>query len=340
MTRQISGLRADPLPWLLEREDPAVRYLALRDLEGRPADDAELAEARAAAYASGPIAAILDAMQPAGYWVEPGAGYAPKYRGSVWALLTLAQMGASVTEDARLATACAYLLNHAQAAHGGFSAQGSGAPSASADCLTGNLLAAFLDLGYDDPRLAEAFAWEASVVTGEGMAPRGDRSTVRRYYGGQCGPGYACGANDEQPCAWGAVKVLLAGTRWPAARRTPALERALQQAVDLLLGVDPATAAYPSAYTGKPSGAWWQFRFPVFYVTDLLQVAEALVGAGYGADPRLANLLALIRAKQDGQGRWAQEYTYGDKVWVDVGVRKQPNKWVTLRALRVVQSAG
>jgi hypothetical protein len=38
-------LRDDPLPWLLEPEDPGVRYLALRDLLERPPDDPNCARA-------------------------------------------------------------------------------------------------------------------------------------------------------------------------------------------------------------------------------------------------------------------------------------------------------
>ncbi len=54
---------------------------------------------------------------------------------------------------------------------------------------------------------------------------------------------------------------------------------------------------------------------------------------GYGGDPRLANALKLVRDKQDAQGRWALEYDYTGKTWVDFGP-KQPNKWVTLRLAR------
>ena len=54
----------------------------------------------------------------------------------------------------------------------------------------------------------------------------------------------------------------------------------------------------------------------MFYVTDMLQIVEALVGLGYGGDPRLANALALIRDKQDAQGRWPLEYDYAGKTWV------------------------
>lgn len=33
---------------------------------------------------------------------------------------------------------------------------------------------------------------------------------------------------------------------------------------------------------------------------------------------------------------WLLEYDYTGKTWVDFGPKKQPNKWVTLRALRVL----
>jgi hypothetical protein len=48
--------------------------------------------------------------------------------------------------------------------------------------------------------------------------------------------------------------------------------------------------------------------------------------------------LALIHEKQDAQGRWSLEYDYAGKTWVDFGPKKQPNKWVTLRALRVLKA--
>jgi hypothetical protein len=105
-----------------------------------------------------------------------------------------------------------------------------------------------------------------------------------------------------------------------------------------LFSVDPADATWPAGFSDKPSQNWWKFGFPIFYATDLLQVVEALVALGYGADPRLARALAIIREKQDANGRWALEYEYTGKTWVDFGVKKQPSKWVTLRALRVLKA--
>jgi len=58
-------LRADPADWLLEESDPGVRYLALRDIVD--AGEKEVKEARQKAHREGPIATILDNMNPEGY---------------------------------------------------------------------------------------------------------------------------------------------------------------------------------------------------------------------------------------------------------------------------------
>jgi hypothetical protein len=206
--------------------------------------------------------------------------------------------------------------------------------------MQGNLCAALLDMGCENAYLDRAFEWMARSVTSEGVAPMEDKTATLRYYSGKCGPLFACGANMKQSCAWGAVKVMLAFSKLPRAKRTPLINRAIQAGVDFLFSRDPATADYPCGQNSKPSGNWWKFGFPVFYVTDLLQNAEALVNLGYGGDPRLAKALQIIREKQDAQGRWLLEYDYAGKTWVDFGPKKQPNKWVTLRALKVLKRSG
>ena len=126
----------------------------------------------------------------------------------------------------------------------------------------------------------------------------------------------------------------------PKKKQTPVVKRAIQRGVEFLLSVDPVEAAYPTGFSNKPSGNWWKFGFPVFYVTDLLQIVEALAALGYGKDPRLARAITLVREKQDANGCWALDYDYTGKTWVDFGAKKHPNKWVTLRALRALKAAG
>jgi hypothetical protein len=329
-------LRNDPTPWLLEADSPGVRYLALRDLLDVPTADAELRHARRLAHRDGPIAEVLSHMEQDGFWVKPGPGYGPKYRSTVWSVILLAELGARVTEDRRIGRACRYLVDHALTGNGQFTMVSSAAPSGTADCLQGNLLWSLAEMGYEDPRLASAYDWMSRSLTGEGVAPAGDTRARLHYYAVKCGPQFACGANNKLPCAWGAVKVMLAFSSLPASQQTPLAQKAIRQGVDFLFSVNPATAAYPTGYANKPNGSWWKFGFPVFYVTDLLQLMEALVKLGYGNDPRSADALELVRRKQDEQGRWSLEYDYGGKTWLDFGKKKQPNKWVTWRALKLL----
>jgi hypothetical protein len=323
--------KTDPLDWLLEPDDIGVKYLAMRDL--LQTGGKELLAVEKAAHIDGPIAAVLAKMQKEGYWEKPGPGYNPKYTGTVWSVILLAQLGADLKMDKRVAAAGSYILEHNLTKDGHFTVNG--LPSGSVDCLQGNLCASLLDLGCEDPRLDKAFEWMARSVTGEGVATVTDKTAPLRYYASKCGPNFACGANNKLPCAWGTTKVMLAFSKLPKGKRTPLIDRAIKAGVDFLFSKDPAKADYPSGYSAKPSGNWWKFGFPVFYITDILQIAEALVGLGYGQDPRLANTLKLISDKRDAQGRWMLEYDYTGKTWVNFGLKKQPNKWVTLRALRL-----
>jgi len=328
-------LNGDSLSWLLEHDEPGVRYLAMRDLLGLPADGVDVITAQELAHNEGPISIILDEMDDSGYWVEAGPGYNPKYRSTVWSIILLAQLGASVQLDERIERACHYLLDNALTENGQFTA--SGTPSGTVDCLQGNLCTAMLELGFSDPRLEKAFEWMARSVTGEGVAPMKDKKAPLRYYSGKRGPDFVCGANNKLPCAWGAVKVMLAFGKLSLKQRTRLIENAIQKGVDFLLGIDPAEATYPTGWSNKPSGNWWKFGFPVFYITDLLQNVEALVRLGYGNDLRLSNALNIIREKQDENGRWALEYDYSGKMWCDFGKKKEANKWVTFRALWVLK---
>ena len=252
-------------------------------------------------------------------------------------MISLGMLGASAAEDARLGRACDYLLTHTVRVAGREDGPlDDGLPNL--DCLQGNLVAALLQLGYDDPRLEGAIEWTARAVTGEGVAPAGDKDARLRYTThGNIGPGFLCTHNWDLPCAWGAVKVLVALAHWPVERRTPPVEAAIRQGAEFLLSTDPARAEYPTQT--RPSMRWWQFSFPQFYSADLLQLVEALVGLGYGADPRLAGALDAVRARATPDGRWRQEYRYYGQEWIDWGPRGQPSKWVTLRALRALKVA-
>jgi len=328
------------LDWLLEKDpqNPSIRYLALKDLLDLSDQDEQVQQAYQEIWTQGPIPAILAQQHPLGYWVNPGPGYYPKYTGSVWQVIFLAQLGAD-NSHASIQKAGEYLLENTRAKTGGFSLNASG--SGAIHCLQGNLCKALLDLGFqDDTRLEQAIAWMAASITGDEYINTEQEAIPIHYYrSGISAPGFYCSANDHQPCAWGAVKMALALTAFPAARRTPVIQKAIRMCGDFLLSVDPAQADYPHPYAPKPSTSWFKFGFPLFYVTDMLQILESLAALGLGNDARLQNALTLLQEKQDADGRWSMEYTYNGKTWTPIEQKGKPSKWVTLRVLRVLKNA-
>lgn len=327
-------LRDDPIPWLLEPENPPVRFFALRDLLNRPADNPELAEARAAIMHYRPIKASLEAQYPEGYWVKPGAGYSPKYRATVWQIIFLEQMAAD-GNDPRVRRACEYVIEHAQTPCGGFGV-GRGPqpppPSRAIHCLNGNLIRALLGLGWaEHERVWQAIDWQAHAITGKGE--------IRYYKSGTNAPGFACAANGGVPCAWGAIKALRGLARVPKDRRSPLVAEAIREGARFLLSRDPVVADYPSREQ-RVNSSWFKLGFPSGYVADVLQNLEVLVELGYANDDRLRPALEWLLSQQDAHGRWKNQYAYNGKVWADIERQGQMSKWVTLRALRVLKAIG
>jgi hypothetical protein len=284
------------------------------------------------------LAHMIAAQQPDGHWEKPGPGYTRKYTGTVWQVIFLDQLGADPSDE-RVRAACEYVLSHTQAESGGFGASGSNneksppPPSSVIHCLNGNLLRAFIGFGwFDDERVQRAIEWQARSITGEGFKP-----DYRYYRSGTSGPGFRCAANEQLPCAWGAIKALLALARIPPEQRELHVQRAIEQSAAFLLSRDPCVADYPIGWGNtKPSASWFKLGFPSGYVADVLQNAQALCEAGYAADPRLRPAVEWLLSKQDKQGRWKNQYAYNGKTLVDFEPQGAPSKWVTLRACSVM----
>lgn len=109
-----------PLAWLLEKDNPSVRYFALKHLLDRSDDDADVQAARRAIMRSEPIRKILAAQELEGYWAKPGSAYWPSYLSTAWQILFFAELGAN-GRNRQVRRGCEYLLKHAQAIHGGLS---------------------------------------------------------------------------------------------------------------------------------------------------------------------------------------------------------------------------
>jgi hypothetical protein len=56
--------------WLLEHENPSVRYRTLVELLKRPNNDSEVIECKKRIPQSGPVKELLNKMHPEGYWLQ------------------------------------------------------------------------------------------------------------------------------------------------------------------------------------------------------------------------------------------------------------------------------
>jgi hypothetical protein len=87
----------------------------------------------------------------------------------------------------------------------------------------------------------------------------------------------------------------------------------------------------------KGGAAWSCFAFPTWWHYDVLRGLEYLRRAGVAPDPRVAEAIDLVESKRDGDGRWPLETRHPGQmpVEIDEGVGR-PSRWITLRALRVL----
>lgn len=313
-----SYLHDEPLAWLLERDNPSVRYLALTQLLGRSDEDPEVREAQAAIVESPPARGILEAQYPQGYWVKPDRGYSPKYRATIWQVLFLAQLGAPRVPA--IERACEHILSSAYLGDVGlFSA--SRDVSGAIFCLNGNLLWALRWFGYSQhPVVRRATEQLAEAVSEEGFRCRHNAQTRSDRW-------------SWLPCAWGAMKVLRAFAAIPAPHWSLKMEEAIQGGVEFLRGYDLAAADYPAAR--GISHRWFHLGFPLAYGSDILEGLEVLSALRWREGPRLHGAVQWLLDKQDVEGRWPLERTLS-RTWASFGRRGKPNKWVTLRALRAL----
>ncbi len=98
-------LKGDPVPWLLERSDPAVRAQTLRSLLDKGPRDPDLREAQQRAMNAPPISTILRRQK-----TDAGTDvWDPKYEATHWTNLLLVEYGVD-PGDPRVRHAARYVL--------------------------------------------------------------------------------------------------------------------------------------------------------------------------------------------------------------------------------------
>jgi hypothetical protein len=122
---------------------------------------------------------------------------------------------------------------------------------------------------------------------------------------------------------------------------SPALTEARQRGQEYLLErrlFHRKSTGEPVERDRKDGADWTRFAFPTWWHYDILRSLEYLRRAGAAPDERMAEAIDLVESKRDSTGRWTLETRHPGRmpVEIDAGVG-QPSRWITLRALRVLE---
>ncbi len=331
MTSWRSFLRADPTNWLLEKANPGVRVLALTRILDRSSDDPEVEELRRDIMRVGTIPKLLAGQRPEGCWELPDRFYTAKYKGTVWQLILLAEIGAD-GRDERVRRACEFILENSQeTGSGGFSMarsakKGGGRQSAVIPCLSGNMVWSLIRLGMsDDPRVKRGIDWIARYQRFDDGDSRAPRDLAYDSWP-QCW--------GRHSCHMGVVKALKALAAVPEKDRTPQNEEAIRQGVDYLLKHHIHKKSHDLGSVSKPG--WLRLGFPWMYQTDILEILDILTRLGC-RDPRMREAVDILISKQDAKGRWTLENTFNGRFRTNIERKGAPSKWVTAHALAALK---
>lgn len=335
MVRDLRGwksvLKADPTEWLLGEDNPSVRCFTLIDVLDKSENDLDVEKSRKAIIQIGAVPKILSKQKSGGYWGVAENFYVKgKYRGTVWQLMVLAELGADPEEE-RVRHACEFILEHSQDPEsGGFShmhvSNRGGAHDKVLPCLTGNMVWSLIRLGYlKDVRVRKGIEWIVRYQRfddGVEEAAKGWPYYKREKCWGR------------HSCHMGVVKTLKALAEIPAEERSENVKCTIEKGAEHILKHHVHKRSHDLTRVSKPE--WLQFGFPLMWNTDALEILDILTKLGYH-DERMQEAIDLVVSKQDDLGRWKLERSFNGRFQVNIEQEGQPSKWVTLNALRVLK---
>jgi hypothetical protein len=331
MTNWELFLKKDVINWLLEKENPSVRFYTLTELLEKKLDGPEVNEAKEQIMKIGVIPKILSKQNPKGYWgIAKDFYIRSKYKGTVWTLILLAELGADGT-DKRVKNTCEFILNNSQnQKSGGFSyesaSSGGGAASKVFPCLTGNMVWSLIRLGYiDDLRIQNGIKWIIDYQRfDDGKQDLSDDWPYKRY----------AGCFGKHSCHMGAIKSLKALAEIPENKRNKEINNKIEQVVEYVLMHHIYKKSHNLSKVSIPS--WLQLGFPHMYQCDILEILDILTRLGYH-DKRMQDAVDIVISKQNSNGKWVLERTFNGRFQVDIERKNKQSKWITLNALKVLK---
>ncbi len=308
----------EPIEWLLETENPSVRYRTLAELLGR-GESAEALDSQQAIPAYAPAEKLLEAMHPDGYWLQKnqqtgrilgdGVEYG-SFGTTHFCLSYCAELGLDKTHPSVAKAAERYM--GLQREDGDWLGHYS--------CLYAYNIRTFVRLGYrGDEHVQRSIDLMLNTIRPDG--------------------GYLCdmhekpGRKPAKSCIRGSVKALLAFAELPEYWKHG---RCLALA-DYFLGRHGIFAR--NDLTRFVNDDIKRNAFPVIWRSNVWEILCALSKMGCGNDARLHDAWEVLESRKDQEGRFRLDWTPTQCPW-KVGKAGEANKWITLYCMLAEKYAG
>jgi hypothetical protein len=298
--RWIELVSRDPVPWLLDPENPSSRYLTLRHVFHKNAE--ELKDEQAGILNWEPIKTLRSHWDPVNHWGRARMPYFGGPVGSFGSLHMLQQIGTPPFPEAQ--TTCEALMTTGMTDEGVFTPERNAA--APWLCYTGIALDILTHFGYgDDPCVLLA---RNSIVNSVLHKPE---NLICSMVGGECRDGL--------------VKALSALLHIPESERSADEEAAIDSICIKLIG-------FEYDFTGEDK-EWSQPRYPRYYESDLLELCHVLAYTKYRKDARLIRLLQPLLSLQNAEGKWCKV-----RATPSLAIERiqQPSRWLTYEAVHTL----
>lgn len=294
------------IDWLLDA-DPSIRWQVMRDLTDTPAEVVAGERSRVASEGWG--ARLLDQQRPDGQW---GDGIAtPFWWSNMYTLLFLRDLGIDPASE-RARTAIDRVRDQVTWGPGfGDSPffEGEVEP-----CINGRVVALGAFFGERSDRLVDRLLGEQ--LGDGGWNCEAERGSVRSSF-------------HTTMCV---IEGLLAFEK--AFGATPAVSAARRRAEAYLL----ERRLLRRLSTGDViERRWTQFAFPTLWHYDVLRALDYLRAADVRPDAQVEEAIAIVLERRQPDGRWLLDVRHRDTLHEELaGDVGEPNRWVTLRARRVL----
>ena len=344
----MSVIKMFPEEWLLEDDNPPVKFLTMRDLLDYRVNDSELIAANEAIITYRPVRQILKKQNSDGSWMSKDQPYLPKYKSSYWQVMLLAMFGMN-RRNPQVESAANRLLAF-QHPEGGFEtheatrkeyefvrkrnlARKRGIPSyeewaplkyreMQMSCLTGNVCLALIRLGYEHHEaVKKALQWLVKI---------------QNVDGGWLCPYWGAHVNDKHGCFMGTITPLDAFSETPDDLMDADMRATIRQGAEFLLMHRLYMSDHHDLKVIKQS--WLNLCFPQFFY-DILRGLAVLAKLGYSNDERIDDALRIILKRQDDAGKWHSDCGYSGRLHGTIETKNEPSKWISLEALKVIRRA-